>query len=322
MNKHEDNYQRTEEDQIFNSPQKWFVREKWVEYATIRKNSNRRPFVRYLTLTSTKTYDVDFFREKGLISTTNAGYLPESVTFCEYIPERFARIHNRLPGVRGFPGSFETFVGAGRIGQTYKASAWFPYDVINLDFTAPCFRQRGRRTSITMDAIEKVFDFQKLEKQSFSLFLTLPALRSGDDPTGISQLNECLSANLRNRYRNLREKFFQIYPRRRFPSYREFLLFVVPKLIIRYGQNYTFDVICQERFTYIAEGARTVMITFIFDCEYVGLPNGYGGENPSDILAERYPQRIMDLLEKEFENINEKFERDRPLKEKYVRLKR
>ena len=60
MNEHEDNYQRTEEDQIFNSPQKWFVREKWSEYATIRKDSNRRSFIRYLTLTSTKTYDVDF----------------------------------------------------------------------------------------------------------------------------------------------------------------------------------------------------------------------------------------------------------------------
>ena len=322
MSEHEDTYERTEEDQIYNSPQKWFVREKWVQYAVNRKRANRRDFIRFLTLTSTKIYDVEFLREHELIATTKAGYNPESITFCEHIPERYARIHNRLPGARGFLGSFEKFVGAGNIGQPVQASKWFPYDVINLDFTAPCFRQKGKKTSRTMDAIEKVFDFQKLKKQCFSFFLTLPALRGGDDLAGISQLNECLNANLRNEYRELKDKILQKYPRKRFPNHREFLLFMVPKLIIRYGQNFTFDVICKERFTYIADGARTVMITFIFDCEYVGLPNGYGGENPSEILAERYPNRIMDLLEKEFENINEKFERDRLLRERYTRLKR
>ena len=322
MSEYEDKYKRTEEDQIYNSPQKWFVREKWVQNAVNRKRTNGRDFIRFLTLTSTKIYDIEFFRENELIATTKTGYNPESITFCEYVPERYARIQNRLPGARAFLGSFEQFVGAGDLGQSNRASKWFPYDVINLDFTRPCFNQKGKKTSHAMDAIEKVFDLQKLKKQSFSFFLTLPALKSGDDSTGISKLNDCLSSNLRNEYGELKDKILEKYPRKKFPSYREFLLFMVPKLIIRYGQNFTFDVICQERYTYIAEGAKAVMITFIFDCEYVGLPNGYGGENPSDILAESYPLRIMDLLEKEFENINEKFERDVRLKEKCEGLKR
>jgi hypothetical protein len=322
MNNAEGDFNRKEEDQIYDSPQKWFIREKWAQHATIRRDSNRRSYIRLLTLTSTKTYDINIFKEKGLIATTNSGYLPESLTFCECVPERFARIHNRLPGARGFLGTFEDFVGAGAIGQSKRANMWFPYDVINLDFTDPCFKQRGKKTSRTMDAIEKTFYFQKIKKQSFTLFLTIPALKKGDDPTGISQLDECLDTNMRNRYRDFKEKFFQKYPRRRFRDYREFLLFVVPKLIIRYGQNSTFDISCKERFTYINEGARAVMITFVFDCEYVGLPNGYGGENPSDILSRLYPQRIMELLERDFEDINEKLRQNQGLLEHLGEIKK
>jgi hypothetical protein len=60
------------------------------------------------------------------------------------------------------------------------------------------------------------------------------------------------------------------------------------------------------------------MITFVFDCEYIGLPSGYGGANPADILAKRYPKRILEILEREYEDINEKFTGDPQLEKRYL----
>lgn len=62
------------------------------------------------------------------------------------------------------------------------------------------------------------------------------------------------------------------------------------------------------------------MITFIFECEYAGLSNGYGGENPADILARIYPTRILEIIERGYEDINKKFTQDPRLKGKYSQL--
>jgi len=311
---------RSEEDEIYNTPEKWYVRDKWAKHALERKKKNHRDFIRLLTLTSTKCYDVKFFRDNELLLMTEVGYAPESVTFCEHNNERYVLIRNRLPGARDFFGDLEYFVGAGSPGFTSRAQRWFPYDVINLDFTKPGFRQKGKKTSIMMDTVSKIFMIQGFKKQSFTLFLTLPAIRKGNDMTGKRQLNECLNSNLGGKYSKFEDNFLKKYPGGKFPSYREFLLVVVPKLIIRYGQGENFDIQCQEKYTYIGKGAKAVMITFIFECEYVGLSNGYGGENPADILARIYPTRILEIIERGYEDINKKFTQDPCLKGKYSQL--
>lgn len=310
---------RSEEDQIYNTPEKWYVREKWVRYAQERKDKNRRDFIRLLTLTSTDCYDIEFFRDKGLLLFTDTGYAPESVTFCEYIQERYVLIRNRLPGARDFFGKLEALVGVGNTRLTHRAERWFPYDIINLDFTKPGFRHREKKTSLMMDTISKIFMIQGFKEQSFSLFLTFPAIRSGNDAAGRQQLNNCLNSNLGGRYPDFERFFLEKYPDAIISNYREFLLVVAPKLLIKYGQSGNFDVRCRERCTYINRGARAVMVTFIFDCEYVGLPNDYGGDNPADILARQYPTRILEIIEREYEDINNKFSQDQRLEQRCLK---
>jgi hypothetical protein len=318
MNDKEEPFSRSDEDQIYNTPEKWYVRVKWAYYAFERKRKNKRDFIRLLTLTSTKCYDVLLLKDLGVILTTNTGYSPLSVTFCECDPERYVLIRNSLPGARDFGGKIEQFVDAGSTHLSPRAEKWFPYDVINLDFTKPGFRHKGEKTSITMDTISKILLIQKFKKQSFTLFLTLPAIRSGDDSTGISQLEECLRTNLENGYSDFKREFKKRYPKMEITNYREFLLTVVPKLIIKYGQTESFDIHCRERCTYVNTGARAVMITFIFDCECIGLSEGYGGSNPAEILANRYPKRILEILTTKYRDINEEFAKDRKLLEKYL----
>ncbi|MFB0556035.1 MAG: hypothetical protein ACETWQ_22250 [Phycisphaerae bacterium] len=315
----EEHFVRSEEDQIYNTPEKWYVREKWIKYAQERKEKNHRDFIRLLTLTSINCYDVEFFRDHGLLSLTDTGYAPDSVTFCEYIQERYVLIRNRLPGARGFFGKLEEFVEAGSTQLTHRAERWFPYDIINLDFTKPGFRHGKSKTSLMMDTISKILTIQGLKEQSFSLFLTFPAIKSGNDTAGIRQLNNCLRNNLRGRYPDFENTLLEKYPQAKIPSYREFLLVVAPKLVIKYGQSRNFDIQCRERCTYINRGARAVMVTFMFDCEYIGLTNGYGGENPADILARQYPHRILEIIERMHEDVNSKFAQSQRLEQRCLK---
>ena len=187
----------SEDHKVYNTPEKWFIREKWSEFALNRKKMNKRKFIRLFTLTSIKTYDIILFKETGLIETTETGY-SENIAFCEKDSERFTMIFNALPGARAHLGTFEDFVGAGSIDSTNHAKEWFPFDVINLDFSGPMFKHRGRNTSKVMDAIKKVFMIQSFYRQSFSLFLSVPAIRKADDDVGKNQLRKCLDENLKN----------------------------------------------------------------------------------------------------------------------------
>ncbi|MBA7644936.1 hypothetical protein ES703_52685 [subsurface metagenome] len=193
--------------------------------------------------------------------------------------------------------------------------------MINLDFTKPGFRQKEEKTSITMQTISKIFMIQRLKSHSFTLFVTLPAIEQGNDITGKTELDNCLNSNLDGSYPDFEKNFLQKYPEKAFPDYREFLLFVVPKLIIKYGQSENFDTKCLERCSYINEGAQTVMITLMFDCEFIGLQDGYGSKNPAEILAESYQPRIVEILEHDFEDINARFAKEPELRQHYLKFR-
>ena len=321
MNTSEEPFLSSEEDQIYNSPEKWHIRTKWIHYASRRKEKSGKNYINLLTLTSTKCYDIKLFQQEGLLLTTDTGYVRRSLTFCEYHPERYARIRNLLPGARDWRGELEKFVDAGRSYVSDRAQRWFPYDVINLDFTKPGFRQKEEKTSITMQTISKIFMIQRLKSHSFTLFVTLPAIEQGNDITGKTELDNCLNSNLDGSYPDFEKNFLQKYPEKAFPDYREFLLFVVPKLIIKYGQSENFDTKCLERCSYINEGAQTVMITLMFDCEFIGLQDGYGSKNPAEILAESYQPRIVEILEHDFEDINARFAKEPELRQHYLKFR-
>jgi len=316
-------YIGSEDDKVYNTSEKWFVREKWANFALIRRDKNKRKFIRLLTLTSIKAYDIIFLSKKGLIETTETGYSPESIAFCEKNPERFTRIYNCLPGARAYQGTFEEFVGAGRIVFTDNARKWFPFDVINLDFSGPMFRHAERNTSKVMDAMLKMFMIQDFMKQSFTLFLSLPAVKKWDDDTGRKQLSDCLTVNLTSKETiKFKEAFEQKYPSKQINSYYQFLLVTVPKIIIKYGQSKNFDVDCLGKYTYIGENAKTKMVSFIFDCEYRGLQDGYGGENPASVLANVYPDRVLKTITQDYVDINKMFEEQPAIKKQCIEYKK
>lgn len=328
-----DYFSKRTDEEIFNTPQKRFIRrEVWSHYATRRKDKGHLRFIRYLTFPAVGCYDVKILKELNLIDTIEIDGVTKyrSVGFCEKDVEKFALIQEKLPGARYYKGRYEELVGAYGEVIPDKAQKWFPFDVINLDFTSPLFSSDRNRVT---EAIKRTFEIQKLKYNSFTLFLTLPAREDGDITEGKEKLDENLRTNLRNsNLAEFRTKFLEKYPGINLENkiyqqmvYAEYLLISIPKMIISIGSGEMFLISCNERFSYIGDhydGRRndTVMVKFVFECEYVGRRNGLTGQDPIYLLAREYPRRILDFFDQNPIDINRMFESNVELKTRYCDL--
>lgn len=323
-------YQHDQDREALNNPEKWYIRYLWLKHAKERCNKVGRGFIKFFTLPGVECFDIRLFKREGLLKTTDTGFDPESVAFCESTPERYARIADLLPQVRRYPGSYEDLLGVGMPGFTERADRWFPFDVINLDFSGPGFNQPGRNTSKTADAIKKTFRLQKSKRSSFSIFITLPANPLRDDESGKRQLEQCLKTNLTGRRHPEFAKEFAIRfpatqrsgdPMYRILQYHEFLLIAVPKLVIKYGTEEWFLVTCQEKVTYRGEGHSTRMVSFCFQCEFIGLHDGYGSDPQGRKLANGYETNILTALTTQETDVNRLFSSDAELKGNYCKIR-
>ena len=328
-------YNKRDDEEIFNTPQKKYIRhEVWGKYSGIRKEKSQLDFIEYLTFPAEGCYDIKILENMGLLRILhiNGQTKYKSVGFCETDPEKFARIQKKLPDAKYHNGEYEELVGAYNSELPEKAQRWFPFDVINLDFTSPLFNKySANKEKVTM-SILRTFQIQKIQRRSYTLFLTLPARQHGDVLRGKEKLDSIVKENLENpRQERFREKFYEKYDVD--PShnifdqieYREYLLMSIPKMVINMGIRENFDVVCCERFSYRGDHYngrknKTNMLTFVFECELIGNPDGYSGQNPVDILHERYPARVLEYFTSTYTKINDLFESDIELKTKYLEI--
>lgn len=328
-------FSRKDDEEVFNTPQKKFIRhEVWGKYAEIRKKKSELEFIRYLTFPAEGCYDIKILENMGLLNVgqTDGKTIYKSVGFCETDPEKFARIQEKLLGAKYHKGEYEKLVGAYNHKLPEKAQRWFPFDVINLDFTSPLFRRFSVNKEKVTNAILRTFQIQKIQSTSFTLFLTLPARKDDDVLKGKVKLESIVKDNLKDpRQEEFKGLFFEKYPVSLDSyifdqmDYNEFLLLSVPKMVIKMGFQETFDVICRERFSYRGDhydGRKnlTKMVTFVFECEFVGNPDGYSGGSPVEILHRRYPSRVLGYVTSPFVNINALFSSNEELKTRFIEV--
>jgi len=281
-----------EDERLFNTLQKWYVRKLWLKYCIERKDRNNQNFIRMLTLTCTQIYEVKLLLDNRLLVLTDSGaFDPRCLAFCEMRDHRFALIQKVLPGARYFKGRFEDLVGAGRVGYSNKVDSWFPFDVVNLDINGCIFGGDSR----VLDAIRKLFMIQKIRSKSFTLFLTVCSIQEGDDEESISELRKFLHKNLDDP--EIHSKFHEKYPNGAIHEYHEFQSIAVPKKILECGLSEGFDVVCSEKLSYIGEGPTTRMVSLVFECEYLG-------STELATLAARRRERILEILDQECKNVN------------------
>jgi len=298
----------------FDTPQKKYVRTYWLKASEKRKEMNGVEFINYCTFPGRNCHDVILL--DPLLKKNKTGYLPETLTFFEKDIEVITDIRNNLPGARYYCGYFEEFVQAtvdnrqitpDQESEGVNPLKYFPYDVINLDYTGPGFKHEGKKTSNEMRAIYQVFEIQGFKHKSFTLFLTFPAVKRWDDSTGREELNKSIIDSLSNPDNvSFKSKFYELYPkvtppyysnetkRHKALGYRDFLLISIPIVIINFGFRNNFDVKCRKRFYYIGEGNETLMVSFIFDCDYLA-SDAYNG-TPDTKIKRLRPIRLREIF--------------------------
>jgi hypothetical protein len=316
----------------FNTPEKRFVREHWYDIASKRKITNAVSFVNYCTFPGKECLDV--LRLKDLLKTTNVGYDKDSLTVIEKNIETLTDIRNKLPGAKSYSGNFEDLVrdawnnrltvpqvAQDQVRPPETPYAYFPYDVINLDYTGAGFKHRGNEASAEMSAIDHLFELQAFARKSFSLYLTFVSNKGADDAEGKNALNTCLVQCLKKpQNRNFLESFKKIYPKEKTPyfdsmQYHDFLMVSVPIAIINYGFRKSFIVNCRKRFVYVGTGNAMKMVSFIFDCDFSNTTE-YADtheSNQSDFKA----RNLLNILQAHVD-INQHFKKNPDIRKKFT----
>jgi hypothetical protein len=310
----------------FNTPQKRYIRNYiWAKYAKERIKKDKLDYIKYFTLTAAECYDILVLKEQGLLNVIEERGITkyQHVAFCEKDDEKYALIQKKLPGANHNKGSYENMIGAhGTIGANIQK--WFPFDVINLDLTSAIF---SSEKNLVIVALKKTFEIQSSKNKSFTLFLTIPSKEEEDTQTGKDMLDDNLRSNLNDsRVEDFKDRFSAIYPDVDFNGaiysqlkYDDYLLISIPKMIVSMGFSENFDVVCNERLSYVGDhynGNRnsTLMLKFVFECEFIGKNNGLCAGTNINELYEKYPLRVSNILINAPVNINELLENNAELK--------
>lgn len=318
----------------YDNPEKRYIRKQWFIAATERKKKNKVPFINYCTLPGKNCHDVMLL--KPLLNVTKTGFDPNSLTFFENNTETVVDIWNKLPNARHYVGNVEDFIGAAMEGKKLLLESevtdldeitpfdFFPYDVVNLDFTKSAFKHGDRTVSPQMDAIYKLFEIQKFKHRSFTLFLTFTGFKGADDEKGMVEVNNAIDYSLQNPLNKQFKTEFEhhylyttppYYPtdKSRNWDYKHFVCLGIPLIVINYGFSNNFDVLCKRRYSYIGRGNKALMVSFIFDCEYLGS----AGYSSTQTTLNSLPIRLCEIFS-HYEDINKLFAENPEIEKEYL----
>lgn len=205
----------------------------WVPYAekrlkTIRQKDKDYPGLKYFTLCGGAAIDIFQLYKAGLI--VHNGLRFPGVTFCEVKEQSFIDAKNCLSKTLGFPERFED-----AILKDAKFRKTFPYDVLNLDFTGVVFPGKKPYPD-TLIALEQIFELQA--GRAFTLFLTLRADQSRENPEAVKDLIGIVRDNLTQKgmYESQFNKIVTTSPEvLAEKEHLRFLLIAVPKLVLSYA---------------------------------------------------------------------------------------
>jgi len=174
---------------------------------------------------------------------------------------------------RSFLGSLEQLALGGDFDD------WFPFDVVNLDFTALPFPRSQPPFNSTWKAIQAILRGQRSHGRGFELFLTFNATREPANEAAIRQLIEVVEQNFG--IRPWSEQAFLAGSGSQSPNelsvqaYDKFLLVCLPKFIARLATDEQFVVKGLERFSYKRRppwGATYSIVKFVLSLDPLPSP--------------------------------------------------
>ena len=239
---------RIESLRLYGHPQKHYVRENgWLEIAKKRTQTlNKKRALRYFTLCGLPAYDIKTFAKEGILEKGGTGY--DSTFFCERDDTIIEEISRKV-SPNYWNGTFEAFVKSIEDNREQREKLrklnLFPFDIYNLDFTGSCIPSKEAPYSKILEALTRLIDLNRREKQNFDLFLTFRAKKTEDNKNAVQQLKNLLEKNC-NDYPNAKKILETIHGNisKLLSNYENFITITIPKYLLKKAEdlNYVMDI--------------------------------------------------------------------------------
>lgn len=242
--------------QLFNSPEKQWVRQKlWLPaFEAFRPQISGEP--RYLTFAGPQGHDLELFvTQRNLIRLQNVRVWENSPDAISRLTEKYGPTLN---------------VKQGEAFDLCKAKAergFFPFQIINLDYTSGAFHvDQPRWLPTKFETIQTIINHQREHATSFLLFLAVAAQSDVDGELG-RLLVQKAAFDLAKRLGRT-EPLFNLTKNQK-GTYPETLATIIPCIVIRMGSEHHFDTRCTGKVVYRPyRSTKTTIVSFVFTFQY------------------------------------------------------
>jgi hypothetical protein len=240
---------------LFNSPQKQWMREFfWLPILESFKARSKTD-LRYLTFAGPKGYDIDFFVNKNIFTLDNVRVWERSKDAADALIQKFGL-------------DFHVKVGeAFDLSKAQKELCYFPHSVVNLDFTNGAFSlASARHMPHKMELISNVISAQREHAESFLLLFAVAATPDVDSAIGKAFVQK-MAFDIATRFGHT-EPLFNL-TRAPDKTYAQVLAAVLPCAVIRLGGEQYYDTQCAGKALYSpGNSKRTSMLCLAFEFTY------------------------------------------------------
>jgi hypothetical protein len=246
--------------QLFNSPEKQWVRQRLWLTAVKQLRTEIPGELKYLTFAGAEGHDIELFvTQKHLVLLQNVHVWEASAQAAGALRNKYG-LTLRIKQGEAFD-----------LCRSKDEKSFFPFHIINLDYTSGAFGgQAARWLPTKLETVQTVLNNQKECGTSFLLFL---AFAAGDDvDTEVGRVFVHKAAFDLAKRLGRTEPLFKLT--RNVPkTYAETLAGIIPCIIVRMGGEQSFDTQCLNKSIYRPYRSRkTTMLNFVFSLTYDGSP--------------------------------------------------
>lgn len=279
----------------FNSPEKKFIRQNWVEFAT-RINPEKENFS-MIALTTESLDDLNLFADNGFydIDHLESGLIRFNKGRFKCFETKgttYRKLIKLLPNEFVIPGEIGFEIGKeyNQVFVELGESKSFPCDVINLDFTSSISNVTKRDI---LNVFKWIFEFQRKYNKDYSLFITFSNTNGENEIDILNKFEEIIQENISNTHTDFKLKFEEKYSSMaelKTNSYNQFLVTGISKFLVKFASENKFKLDDFKFYTYDKE--RHKMISLLFNFKFVT-----GNIPPINIYREDCTKCLEDIEE-------------------------
>lgn len=285
--------------QLFNSPEKqWIRRRLWLPALRAFRAASSTD-IKYLTFAGPEGHDIELFTR------TNRLIRVEDIRVWENDPH----VANLL--TKKYGPTLQIKQGdAFDLCQASKERGYFPFHVINLDYTSGLFHlEKPRWLPKKLQTAQEIIKSQRDHATSFLLFFAIAATADVDTELGKLFVHKA-AFDLAKRLGRT-EPLFNLT--RDVPStYPDTLAAVTPCILIRIGAENGFDTRCRGKAVYRPyRSRRTTILSFVLSFDYDQPALTLSSHQNATLLDQSIDQRQHEACELRLVDVNSLLSRKR-----------